>query len=328
MKLSRSLGVAVLCTALVVTQSPAHASSTSSAPVSSSANSIVASLTAAIANSPSSSDTTISNAARLAQSLGLPSVRIPSAFGSSDSEYPLPTNPNITKAEVLSRTVEPTIPNLERWVVASPAMQRNVEVVVRVAWETFITKELTKLVEDPAQKLNFNGKRAIGGLSMGAIGAVHIANQNPDLFKGVFGISGCYSTQEPVGRLTTKLVVESRGGNVNNMWGPDGSELWKRHDVPSNPEGLRNMAVYLASADGGVLPSDLEHAASRPFYELPVAVALEQGTLHCTKLLDSAMRARGMNHQVVDLLQGGVHDWPLFNRQLRPAWDAIKGVLY
>ncbi|GAB0130423.1 hypothetical protein KPHES19104_11500 [Corynebacterium ulcerans] len=128
MKLSRSLGVAVLCTALVVTQSPAHASSTSSAPVSSSANSIVASLTAAIANSPSSSDTTISNAARLAQSLGLPSVRIPSAFGSSDSEYPLPTNPNITKAEVLSRTVEPTIPNLERWVVASPAMQRNVEV--------------------------------------------------------------------------------------------------------------------------------------------------------------------------------------------------------
>ncbi|BFN17832.1 hypothetical protein KPHES18087_15640 [Corynebacterium ulcerans] len=183
-------------------------------------------------------------------------------------------------------------------------------------------------MEDPAQKLNFNGKRAIGGLSMGAIGAVHIANQNPDLFKGVFGISGCYSTQEPVGRLTTKLVVESRGGNVNNMWGPDGSELWKRHDVPSNPEGLRNMAVYLASADGGVLPSDLEHAASRPFYELPVAVALEQGTLHCTKLLDSAMRARGMNHQVVDLLQGGVHDWPLFNRQLRPAWDAIKGVLY
>lgn len=394
MKLSRSLGVAVLCTALVVTQSPAHASSTSSAPVSSSANSIVASLTAAIANSPSSSDTTISNAARLAQSIGLPSVRIPSAFGSSDSEYPLPTNPNITKAEVLSRTVEPTIPNLERWVVASPAMQRNVEVVVRVAkdtsvpspvlylldgigamrnpgwvregglhpalgdqnvsvvmptqalaslysdwltddpalghlkWETFITKELTKLVEDPAQKLNFNGKRAIGGLSMGAIGAVHIANQNPDLFKGVFGISGCYSTQEPVGRLTTKLVVESRGDNVNNMWGPDGSELWKRHDVPSNPEGLRNMAVYLASADGGVLPSDLEHAASRPFYELPVAVALEQGTLHCTKLLDSAMRARGMNHQVVDLLQGGVHDWPLFNRQLRPAWDAIKGVLY
>ncbi|GJJ41532.1 hypothetical protein CULCOIPH004_19430 [Corynebacterium ulcerans] len=131
-----------------------------------------------------------------------------------------------------------------------------------------------------------------------------------------------------MGRLTTKLVVESRGGNVNNMWGPDGSELWKRHDVPSNPEGLRNMAVYLASADGGVLPSDLEHAASRPFYELPVAVALEQGTLHCTKLLDSAMRARGMNHQVVDLLQGGVHDWPLFNRQLRPAWDAIKGVLY
>lgn len=35
-----------------------------------------------------------------------------------------------------------------------------------------------------------------------------------------------------------------------------------------------------------------------------------------------------MNHQVVDLLQSGVHDWPLFNRQLRPAWDAIKGVLY
>ncbi|ALU21382.1 hypothetical protein AN398_04250 [Corynebacterium pseudotuberculosis] len=393
MTLSHSLGVAALCTALVVTQSPAHASA-SSAPASSSASSIVASITAALANSPGSSDANINKAAHVAQSIGFPGWRLPSGVGSSDSEYPLPTNPNITESKVLSRTVDPTIPNLERWVVASPAMKRNVEVVVRLPkdtstpspalylldgiggmrnpgwiregglqpalgdqnvtvvmptqalsslysdwvaddpalghlkWETFITKELTKLIEDPAQKLNFNGKRAIGGLSMGAIGAVNIANQNPDMFKGVFGISGCYATQEPVGRITTKLIVESRGGNVQNMWGPDGSELWKRHDVPSNPEGLRNMAVYLSSADGGVLPSDIERAAGRPFYELPAGVALEQGTLHCTKLLDSAMRARGMNHQVVDLVKGGVHDWPLFNRQLRPAWDAIKGALY
>ncbi|QGU07997.1 Diacylglycerol acyltransferase/mycolyltransferase Ag85A precursor [Corynebacterium occultum] len=196
-----------------------------------------------------------------------------------------------------------------------------------IKWETFIVEELAPLLEAESE-LNFNGKRAIGGLSMGATGAVNLANSNPDFFDGVIGISGCYSTLDPVGRQTVNLIVGSRGGDVENMWGPYGSETWVEHDVTANPEGLRDMAVYLSVANGSVTAGDKPVYTDQPFFNMIAGVVLERGALECTYNLDKSMHDKGMDHQVVEYKSGGLHNWDNYNEQLQPGWDAIKHVLY
>ncbi len=206
------------------------------------------------------------------------------------------------------------------WIEDDPALGRN-------KWETFITKELHPLLVAETE-LNHNGKSAIGGLSMGAIGAVHIANTNPEIFHATFGISGCYSPNDNVGRQMVNLVVGSRGGDVDNMWGPYGSAEWDRHDTAADPEGLRNMAVYLSAADGSFTEEDAASYDDEPFFNMSAGSVLERGVLSCTEKLDRAMQDAGMTHQVVDYKGPGVHNWANYNEQLQPAWDAIKGSLY
>lgn len=175
--------------------------------------------------------------------------------------------------------------------------------------------------------MNFNGKRAIGGLSMGGGSAVRIAAKNPDVFHATMGMSGCYSTMDPIGREIAKIMIQGRGGNPDNLWGQYGSDEWRANDVVLNPEGLRNMAVYLFTADGYITEGDHVLHKGRPFYELPAAAVLEQGTYQCTKNLEAAMLAAGMNHQKVVYQHGGVHNWLLFAQQLAPAWAFVKPAL-
>lgn len=196
-----------------------------------------------------------------------------------------------------------------------------------IMWETFITEELAPLLEDRPE-LNFNGHRAIGGLSMGATGAVHLANSNPKLFDGVIGISGCYSTMDLLGRTTAQLIVGSRGGDVENMWGPFGSETWQHHDVVADPSGLGEMAVYLSAATGRAGEEDHGVYEGDPFYNMIAGVVLEHGSYDCTRNLEDAMKDAGMDHQVVNYKDTGLHNWPNYNSQLQPGWDEIRDALY
>lgn len=206
------------------------------------------------------------------------------------------------------------------WVSDDPALGRHM-------WETFLVEELMPLLDaDP--DLNFNGRRGIGGISMGATGAVHLANTNPELFHGVFGISGCYSTLDPVGRQTATLTLSTRGGDVENMWGPFGSAEWLRHDTTLQPEGLRNTAVYLSAADGEYLFNpDRNYATLNP-ETMAISILLEQGSHSCTRELEHSMERAGMSHQVVEYTGAGVHNWTTFRPQLAPAWETIRGALY
>lgn len=206
------------------------------------------------------------------------------------------------------------------WVSDDPVLGRHM-------WETFLIDELMPLLDaDP--DLNFNGRRGIGGISMGATGAVHLANTHPDLFAGVFGISGCYSTLDPVGRQTAQLTLATRGGDAENMWGPFGSEEWVRHDTTRNPEGLRDSAVYLSVADGEYLFNPGRDYSGLKPQTMLVSILLEQGSHICTRELERAMEDAGMSHQVVEYTGAGVHNWANFLPQLDPAWQTIRDSLY
>ena len=194
-------------------------------------------------------------------------------------------------------------------------------------WETFLAEELAVLLAAEPE-LNFNGKRAVGGLSMGAIGSLHLANDRPDVYDAVIGISGCYSTMDTPGMVNTHLQITLRGGDVNNMWGEFGSEDWWRHDVVNDPSGLRNQAVYLYAGNGVIGQRSRDYYTGKPLYEAAFASIQERGSMHCTISLDESMRAHGMNHQKVVIDSTGTHNWNVFGSQLQPAWDHIKPALY
>ncbi len=343
------------------------------------------------AQDPAATGATIDGLLDVLESTGSGDRPLPREFLQDASGYPLPLDPSITEPAVVDRTVEDG--RLERWSVASPAMQRIVEVQVyravdpatpapqlilldgsdgtentgwlrggyaqeafagenitvvmptqatgsmytdwrnvdpalgRMKWETFITEELAPLMAAD-EALNYNGHRGVGGLSMGAGAAVRMANHHPELFDAVLGISGCYSTLDPYGMQNARLTVESRGADLENMWGPKGSVDWVRNDIVRDPSGLRSLAVYLSSGNGVLGDVDRRYYATYPSDTSAKGAVLERGTLTCTQDLEAAMTQAGMDHQVVDYTPTGAHNWPTFGTQLAPALDAVRHALY
>ncbi|MGV0369241.1 alpha/beta hydrolase [Corynebacterium aurimucosum] len=194
----------------------------------------------------------------------------------------------------------------------------------RHKWNTFVTQELAPVVE---AELNHNGKRGIIGLSMGASGAVMMANNHPGFFDAVAGISGCYSTTSTVGQGTVDLTVGSLGGNPRNMWGPHGSPDWLRNDVMAHPEGLRGTTLYLSAATGAWTDEEMAAYPNKSLDDRIGGTLLEAGSKRCTEEFSAALDDASLPH-TTDYLDAGVHDWVMFGKQLQPAWDAIKPALY
>ncbi|MCL2532734.1 MAG: esterase family protein, partial [Nocardiaceae bacterium] len=94
-------------------------------------------------------------------------------------------------------------------------------------WETYLTQELPGLID---AKLATNGVNAIAGNSMGAQAAVMLTHRHPDLYRGVAAFSGCYSTNDPLGRLVLQTTITSQGGDPTNMWSDPQSPEWLSHD--------------------------------------------------------------------------------------------------
>ena len=189
------------------------------------------------------------------------------------------------------------------------------------AWERFITRDLPTLVEP---QVSTSSNRAIGGISMGAGAAVTLAARHPGLYRGVFGVSGCYST-DARGQLLTRYTVESRGGTLSNMWGEPGNAQWAAHDAMIHAEALRGMAIYLSSGSGVAAPGDWER------YGLDVGafvadMAVEQATGQCTRAAERRLQELGIP-ATIDHLPTGLHNWSYYSRQIPVAWSAIRDAL-
>ena len=189
-------------------------------------------------------------------------------------------------------------------------------------WESFITQDLPALVES---QLGTNGKRGIGGISMGAAAAVSIATRHPELYQGVFGVSGCYTTSK-LGEILTRYTVESRGATLNNMWGAPGEQGWQDHDVLSHAEALRGKAIYLSAANGVAKPGDWD-AYHQDAPNFVAGMALEQASNQCTYQADATLSRLGIPARV-DHLPVGLHNWSYFQPQIPQAWQTIKPALY
>lgn len=201
------------------------------------------------------------------------------------------------------------------WNETDPVLGRN-------KWETFLTEELPGVV---AEQLETTDRSAIGGISMGGQAAMHLAANHPDIYSGVMSFSSNYSTMDQLGYQTIRLSVETRGGNMDNMWGPHGSEKWKYHDTVSHPEKLRDTAVYFSAGSGAIGPDDLEEYGER-VERILAGTILERGALEGSKRLERALDGAGVEHRV-DYSETGLHNWSNFLKNFDAGWNHIKPAL-
>ncbi|MGN0102218.1 MAG: alpha/beta hydrolase [Dietzia sp.] len=189
-------------------------------------------------------------------------------------------------------------------------------------WETFLTEELPAIV---AEELDTNGRSAIAGNSMGAQAAMHLAAQHPDIYDAVIALSGNYSTLDPLGYQTVRLSVVTRGGDLDNMWGPRGSERWRYHDTISHPEKLRGTAVYMSAGNGDIGPEDPGEYGSEK-HAMWFGIVLERGVNEATRKFSRALTDAGVTHRA-DYGTTGLHNWATFMRHFDDGWEYIKPAL-
>ncbi|MDV7999933.1 alpha/beta hydrolase family protein [Rhodococcus sp. IEGM 1408] len=213
------------------------------------------------------------------------------------------------------------------WNEADPRLGYN-------KWETFLTQELPGIVTEQLSTakgyVGTNGRNAIGGISMGGQAAMHLAATYPTLYQGVMSFSGYYSTMDELGYQTIRGTIETRGGNLENMWGPRGSDKWKRHDTISHPEGLENTAVYMSSGAPMVDDNDRANYGTQPGWELNMflGLLLESGVLEGTRAFERALDRAGVEDVKVDYAESGLHNWPNFLKNFESGWNHIMPALH
>ncbi|MEU2257016.1 alpha/beta hydrolase family protein [Nocardia xishanensis] len=195
-------------------------------------------------------------------------------------------------------------------------------------WETFLTDELPPIVES---LLKADGRRAIAGVSMGAQAAMMLAQRHPGHYLAVAGMSGCYSTADPLGHAVTTITVASRGGNAENLWGPPSSPEWVAHDSLLGADRLRGTAIYLSAASGAPTDADLAAVAAAPSVvdALRLAgggAALEAGARACTERFAGRLAELRIPAEI-EYSDAGMHTWPDFQAQLPHAWRVLAEAL-
>lgn len=202
------------------------------------------------------------------------------------------------------------------WHHDDPVLSRN-------KWQTFLTEELPDLLE--AGSIPFTGKRGIAGLSMGAASAVTIAEQRPDLYRAVGAIAGCYTARDDLGFILAKIVAETRGGDIANMWGPRNDPAYLENDGLLNADELAGKALYFSTATG--VPDATEWQRNNlDLLRFTQGTGLEIATHACTVEMDRRLDELGI-HARVDYLPTGLHNWDNFSRFVAPMRDTLMPAL-
>ncbi|MFC6765297.1 alpha/beta hydrolase [Natrinema soli] len=120
-------------------------------------------------------------------------------------------------------------------------------------WETFHVHQLVPFIEDEFRVESNRRSRIAAGFSMGAAGSLTLGARRPDLYAGVYALSG-----SPYLLEYAKEVVES------GDWGPametrlgawgdprEQETRWKGHNAQYITENLQHTRVHVAAGNSG-----------------------------------------------------------------------------
>ncbi|MEV0947209.1 alpha/beta hydrolase family protein [Rhodococcus sp. NPDC049939] len=187
-------------------------------------------------------------------------------------------------------------------------------------WETFLAEELPPIID---ANFSGNGVNAAAGVSMGAMGAANLVTRHPDLYTGLASYSGCLDNTHPGTRESVRGTVAYKGGDPENMWGPDSNPAWVEHDPLANAEALRGKHIYVSTGNG--LPGPYE-IGTDPWSTIAIGGPLELATNLCTPLFQDRLAQLGIPATFI-YRPYGTHSWPYWQDELRTSWPVLQQAL-
>ncbi|MCJ0904421.1 alpha/beta hydrolase family protein [Rhodococcus sp. ARC_M6] len=189
-------------------------------------------------------------------------------------------------------------------------------------WESFLADELPPLIDEAFRG---NGTNAVGGVSMGALGAGNLITRNPDLYTGLASYSGCLDNSASSSQDSVRVTVASKNGDAANMWGPVSDPAWRDHDPSYNAETLRGKAIYISSSTG--LPGVYDDLFTPDGRLISVVGGPLEALAHtCTQLFENRLDGLAIPAEVA-YRDGGTHSWPYWQDALHDSWPTLRSAL-
>ena len=184
-------------------------------------------------------------------------------------------------------------------------------------WETFHTVELPAVL---ATSYRASGKAAVGGLSMGGLGALAYAARHPGQYSAAASFSGVVHTRISSGvEYGYQELVRSQGEDPEALWGdPDANaEIWAAHNPYDLAAQLKGTPLFISCGNG--LPGPLDPPSRLP--DGNENAVHEQNIVFVKRLAELGVEAQ------VELYGPGTHTWPYWQRELHNAWPMLSKAL-
>jgi diacylglycerol O-acyltransferase / trehalose O-mycolyltransferase len=184
-------------------------------------------------------------------------------------------------------------------------------------WERFHVHELHQVLE---QDYRAGDARAIGGLSMGGLGALVYAARNPGSFRAAASYSGIVHTRltprQPWGYVE---LLKAEGEDALALWGhPErDANVWAEHNPYDLAEQLRGIPLFVSVGSGQPGPLDPPGAAVD---RIETSLALENEAL-AQRLSELGIPAQ------LSFYGPGTHTWPYWEREVRASWPMYAQAL-
>jgi S-formylglutathione hydrolase FrmB len=177
--------------------------------------------------------------------------------------------------------------------------------------------------------------RAVTGMSAGAVTAMLTAARHPDWFAAVGSLSGAPDLMPAspagdsvffLGSLAVSIGQYHDPVTDFGLGDPVRDDIWLHSANPASVVvNFRGMTVYLAAGNG--LPcdaTDVDNAAVDPITNGPnyTLQLIEPGANGLTRSFDTKATQAQVAHRT-DLFACGIHDWPLFQRELHLFWPQM-----
>ena len=188
--------------------------------------------------------------------------------------------------------------------------------------ETFVIQTLLPYIDAHYRTLGDGGHRAGAGFSGGGMNAAVYAARHPELFAAVGSFSGFLDPHDPAGIDIVNAFVgfenDLCGGSVapDDLWGDPVTHPmgWTGHDPVHLARSLRDVSVYISSANG--VPCD-DQVGTDPF--LAYAESVVDLMSHS---FDQALTDAGVAH-TTQFRSCGIHQFSNSNQALAEFWPQM-----
>jgi S-formylglutathione hydrolase FrmB len=193
------------------------------------------------------------------------------------------------------------------------------------AWESYLLDEVMPQIRERYRILPDRRYHALGGNSMGGLGAAYLGGRLPGYFGTVVVLSGLVDLQLfPLTGAVMSLISEGASGgslDLEAVQGPAGGFYANGHNPPRLASNLAQTRMFMAAGDGTPC-TDSERSLNA------ITDAAAEGAIIRPTSNSYAAALQQARVGFVYMKHCGYHDWPNFHRELRDAiaWGLFKPV--